>query len=83
MLHNYFKIAWRSLIKRKFYSLLNVSGLALGMACCLLIYLYISYHLSFDTYHKNADRTFRLLYDIYFNKTEHNKATSVAIVNAL
>ncbi len=53
------------------------------MACCILIYLYTSYHLSFDTYHKNADRTFRLVYDIYFNKTEHNKATSVAIVNAL
>jgi len=83
MLKNYFKIAWRSLIKRKFYSLLNISGLALGMACCILIYLYTAYHLSFDSYHKNADRTFRLVYDIYFDKTEYNRATSLALVNAL
>lgn len=83
MLKNYFKIALRSLIKRKFYSLLNISGLALAMACCILIYLYTSYHLSFDTYHKNADRTFSPVFEIYLDKTEYDQATSVAIVNTL
>ena len=74
MLKNYFKTAWRNLIKRKFYSGINIFGLSLGIACSLLLYLFISYHLSFDRYHKNAFRTYRVVNELYYGKTFMKKA---------
>jgi hypothetical protein len=56
MFTNYLKIALRSLIRNKTYSLLNISGLATGMAVALLIGLWIWDELSFNTYHKKYDR---------------------------
>jgi putative ABC transport system permease protein len=56
MLKNYFKIAWRNLIKNKVYSSINILGLALGMAVAILIGLWIWDELSFDHYHQNHDR---------------------------
>jgi putative ABC transport system permease protein len=79
----YFKIAWRNITKRKFYSALNIFGLALGIACSLLLYLFISYHLSFDRYHKNASKTYRVLNELSFGKTLHEKGTSIAMYHAL
>jgi putative ABC transport system permease protein len=83
MLKNYIKTAWRSLMARKFYTVLNVSGLALAMGCGILLYAYISYHLSFDRYHRDADRTFRLVYELHLDKTEYDKGASMAMLNAL
>ena len=60
MLKNYFKIAWRNLAKHKFYSVINIAGLTIGIACCLLIGLYLSHELSYDRFHKNAERIFRV-----------------------
>ena len=59
MLKNHFIIAWRNLRRQKGFSFINISGLAIGVACCILIFLYISDELSYDQYHKNADRIFR------------------------
>ena len=56
MLENYVKIALRNLRKYKGYSLINVFGLALGIACCLLIFLYVRDELSYDRFHEHADR---------------------------
>jgi ABC-type antimicrobial peptide transport system permease subunit len=53
MIQNYFKIAWRNLLKNKAYSAINIAGLAIGMAVAILIGLWIWDELSFDTYHKN------------------------------
>ena len=53
-------IAWRNIIKRKGYALLNISGLCIGMACCLLIFEYVSYERSYDTFHDNATRVYRI-----------------------
>ena len=64
MIYNYLLIAFRNLRKNSTYSLLNVLGLGLSIACCLLIFLMVHYHLSFDTYHKKADRTVRMVTDI-------------------
>lgn len=61
MIRNYFKIAWRNLIRNKTYSLINICGLALGMTCGLLIFVLVKYHLSFDNFHANSDRIYRIV----------------------
>ncbi|MBD0368666.1 MAG: ABC transporter permease, partial [Flavisolibacter sp.] len=60
MLKNYFKIAWRNLMKSKIFSFINIFGLATGLTCCMLISLYLYNELSYDTYHKNIDRLYQL-----------------------
>src|SRR5436189_4883809 len=60
MIKNYLKIAWRNLAKNKVFSFINVFGLSIGLTCCILITLYIYHEISYDKYHKNGDRIFRL-----------------------
>ncbi len=60
MLKNYLKVALRNFIKRKSYSLITVTGLALGLTACILISLYLKQELSYDCFHENADRIYRL-----------------------
>jgi putative ABC transport system permease protein len=60
MLKNYIKIALRNLLRNKAYSVINISGLAIGMACCILILLFVQDELSYDTYHADADHIYRL-----------------------
>src|SRR4249920_3254012 len=55
MIKNHFKIAWRYLVKNRMYSLINIGGLAVGMAVAILIGLWIYDELSFNKYHKNYD----------------------------
>lgn len=61
MFKNYFKIAFRNLLKRKGFSLINILGLATGMAVCLLIVLFIQSELSFDKHHEKADNIYRVV----------------------
>ena len=58
MIRNYIKIAWRSLTNQKLYSLINISGLAVGLAVCMTIMLYVAHEMSYDRFHKNSDRIF-------------------------
>lgn len=60
MFQNYLSIAWRNLLKKKGYSTVNIFGLALGISCCILIFMYVSYERSFDGYHEKKDRIYRL-----------------------
>lgn len=60
MIKNYFKVAFRNLFRNKFYSLLNITGLAIGIASCLLIVLFVTDELSYDTYYENSENTYRL-----------------------
>ncbi|MES2378161.1 MAG: ABC transporter permease [Bacteroidota bacterium] len=60
MIKNYFKIAWRNLKRNKAYAFISVTGLALGITCGILIFTLISYHLSFDNFHKDPNRVYRL-----------------------
>lgn len=67
MLKNYLKIAFRSIWKDKFFSLLNISGLAIGIACCLLIMTYVNYEVSFDKHFENHENIQRMVIEGSFN----------------
>ena len=60
MLRHFFQIAWRNLKKRKLFGFINIAGLSIGMACCLLITLYIQNEFSYDRYNAKADRIYRV-----------------------
>jgi putative ABC transport system permease protein len=72
MLRNYFKIALRNIIHNKIYSTINIFGLALGIACCLLLTLYIQDEISYDKHHDRVDDLYRIVTnfqsDVGFNK---------------
>src|SRR5210317_1079942 len=70
MIRNYFKIAVRNLFKDSFYSFINAFGLAIGITTCLLILLYVSHELSFDTFHKDYQRIFRVTTKAMLSETE-------------
>ena len=59
MIHNYLKIAWRNLVKHKSFSVINILGLAIGIAACLIIFLYVHDELTFDQYNTKVDRIAR------------------------
>lgn len=65
MLKNYLKIAYRNLLKNKVFSLINILGLAIGMAACLLILLYVRFELSYENFHQRADQIYRITLDVY------------------
>jgi putative ABC transport system permease protein len=60
MFRHFFQIAWRNLLKRKFYSFINIAGLTIGMACCVLITMYVHNELTYDRYHAKRDRIYRV-----------------------
>ncbi|MEM9721729.1 MAG: hypothetical protein AAGA10_20850, partial [Bacteroidota bacterium] len=60
MINNYFKIGWRNLRSHTGYSLINILGLALGITGAILIFTLVTYHLSFDTFHSNVKRIYRV-----------------------
>ena len=61
MFNNYLKIAFRSLSRHKIYSFINIAGLAIGIACCIVMLLYVQDELSFDAFHQKSDRIYRLI----------------------
>ncbi|RRB10544.1 FtsX-like permease family protein [Larkinella knui] len=72
MLQNYLTIAWRNLRNQPFLSFLNIFGLALGLASCLLITLYVVDELTYDRFHEKADRIYRINVDATFGGTEQS-----------
>lgn len=64
MIKNYLKVAFRKLWSHKAFSFINIIGLAIGMTACFLIYLYVTFELSYDTFHSKADRIYRVVADI-------------------
>ncbi len=85
MIKNYFKTAWRNLWKNKTFSFINIAGLAIGMAACLLILQYVSFELSFDQFNKNAADVYRVYNDRYQNGKliQHGTITYSAIGKAM
>jgi putative ABC transport system permease protein len=64
MLKNYFKIAFRNLWRHRVFSLINILGLTVGMTACFLIFLYVRFELSYDSFHSKADRIYRVACDL-------------------
>lgn len=67
MIKNYFKIAWRNIKGHKAYSGINILGLAIGIAACMLILQYVSFELSYENFHTNKNRIYRVQQDRYDN----------------
>ena len=73
MISNYLTLALRNLLKKKLYSFINIFGLALGVAVCLVILKYVDFELSYDNFHKKADRLYRTTSASYRNGEFRNK----------
>jgi putative ABC transport system permease protein len=78
MIKNYLKIAFRNLWRHKIFSLINIMGLAVGMTACFLIFLYVRFELSYDSFHNKANRIYRIVADIktpteVINANRHEK----------
>lgn len=84
MVKSYFKIAWRNLLKSKLFSLINIFGLAVGLAAFWLILLFVGYELSFDRFHENRDRIYRIVQNASWSDgTMHVPITSAPFAPAL
>lgn len=76
MFKNYLKIAFRNLIKNKSHTAINVGGLTLGVVCALVIFLVIQFNMSFDTWHEDGDRIYRVVReDNEFGDIDHDTGT--------
>jgi putative ABC transport system permease protein len=65
MFRNYLKIAWRNILRNKIYALINITGLCVGLACCLLILMYVLSERSYDRFNTNADNIYRVTRTFY------------------
>src|SRR6202012_3773095 len=69
MFRNYFKIAWRNLVRNKSYAAINITGLAVGIAVCMVIFIIIQFQTSFDNFHARKDRIYRVLTEYHHAET--------------
>jgi putative ABC transport system permease protein len=76
MFKNYFKIAFRSLLKQRIYTIINVLGLSTGIASCLLIVMFVRNEFSYDTFHEKAD----LIYKVVLERKYPNHSTFYALI---
>lgn len=82
MLGNYVTLAVRNLLRQKIYTAINIAGLAIGMSCCLIILLIVKDEFSYDRFHKNADRLYRITLDAHMQDREFVTARSSGPVAA-
>ena len=78
MLRNYFRIALRNIKKYKIFSFINITGLSIGIASCILIFLYVHKELSYDSFYKNSDRIYRVALHAVINNAVFNSAVTSA-----
>jgi putative ABC transport system permease protein len=85
MLRSFLKTAIRNMVRNRIYSLINITGLAVGMASCLLIALYVYHELSFDLFHEKADQIYRVTFsrNDFKGDREHGGATQAPLAAAL
>ncbi|WP_018478946.1 ABC transporter permease [Pontibacter roseus] len=84
MIQNYFLIFWRNMARNKVYAAINIIGLAIGLASCILIYLYVQHELSYDTYFSKHERVYRVVNDLIVeDEVEKASVTHAALAPAL
>lgn len=84
MLKNYFKIAFRRLRADHVHTAINVLGLALGITSCLVIYIFIRYELSFDSFHSNSENTYRVVeHSLKADGVQHWPTTAYPLAEAI
>jgi len=85
MIKNYLKLALRNLKKHSFYTILNISGLSLSLACGLVLFQFIHYHLKFDSYHRNAANIYRVVTDLHLDdgSVQYQKGAPLALAAAI
>jgi len=82
MLKNYFKTAWRNLVKNMVHSIINITGLWVGLACSLLMLLWVQHELSIDGFHKNGARLYKVYEKEYYNhNVDDNYDTPVPLAD--
>lgn len=80
MFKNYFKTAFRNLWRNKVFSIINITGLSVGLGCCMLIFLYAKDELSFDRFHKNVENIYHLNADMTTPEKEVHKTSSTGMM---
>ncbi len=84
MLKNHLRIAWRSLLKSKVFSIINIIGLSIGLCAAMVIGAIVYYDFSFDNFHKNKDSIYRISSEITFgDDTFYNRGISLPLIQAL
>ena len=82
MIRNYFKIAFRNLKSNRAYTLINISGLTLGMTCGLLIFMLVKYHLSFDNFHDHSERIYRIVTEQHRDNISYQRSVPAPLGKA-
>jgi putative ABC transport system permease protein len=77
MLKNYFKIAFRNVARNKVFAIINALGLAIGISACLLIYIVTSFELSYDTFHPDKDRIYRIVTNLQNGASKNNPMSTI------
>ena len=81
MIKNYFKTAWRNLIRNKAFAIIKILGLSLGLTVCMLIFLYTKDEISYDRFHENKAQLYRIVQTFQFeNQPDHTMGITNAIV---
>ncbi|MEO8173142.1 MAG: ABC transporter permease, partial [Sediminibacterium sp.] len=82
MIRNYFRIAMRNLQRHKSYAFINVAGLALSMACGILIFTLVNYHLNFDNFHADSDRIYRVVTEQHRDQVSYTNSVPTPLGKA-
>jgi predicted permease len=83
MIRNYFTVAFRNIMRHASYTVINVVGLGLGMACALLIFSLVSHHLSYDDFHPDRDRIYKLVTDQHRDQISYTGSVPAPLGKAL
>jgi len=83
MIKNYLKIIFRNLLKNKFLSAINILSLAVGLACVILILVFVHFELSYDKFHQDSDRVYRFLQELDEEVIEYASDSPELLANAL
>jgi putative ABC transport system permease protein len=84
MFKNYLKIAWRNIVHQKMHSLINIFGLTIGIACCIVIMLWVQNEINFDRFHKDYGQIFRIYNNLTINgRTQSSPRSSMPLGTSL